>query len=233
MTAMLPVPVLFVLICGAALAAQPAPDKTALDTVYQSARQFLDGALASYGSRASYQLGKLDNRLSLPRCERLDAQLAPGNRLLGNSNVRVRCLKGASWSLTVPVAIAIQADFWVAARALPAGYELAEYDLEKRSGDLAQLPAGVLQDHTQAIGRTLIGGTPAGAPLRSDQLRAPYAVKVNSMVRVIARGNGFEVASEGRAIGNASAGQQVGVKMISGAVVQGLAREDGAVEINY
>ncbi|MBL8508146.1 MAG: flagellar basal body P-ring formation protein FlgA, partial [Chitinimonas sp.] len=120
-----------------------------------------------------------------------------------------------------------------AARALPSGHEITETDIERRTGDLSQLPPTVVVDHVQAVGRHLFGGTPAGAPLRSDQLRAPFAVKVNEFVKVVAVGNGFEVASEGRAMGNANEGQQVSVKMISGAVVQGIARAGGTVEIKY
>ncbi|QNM98563.1 flagellar basal body P-ring formation chaperone FlgA [Chitinimonas koreensis] len=69
--------------------------------------------------------------------------------------------------------------------------------------------------------------------MRSDQLRAPFAVKANEFVKVIAQGNGFEVASEGRAMNNANEGQPVSVKMNSGATVQGIARSGGTVEIRY
>lgn len=204
-----------------------------LEAISSAASDFLTEQLASYGDRASFQLGRLDKRLKLSPCQKLDVLLVQGNRLVGNTSLRVQCGKGAKWSVNLPVAISIQADYWASARALPAGHELSEADIEKRSGDLAQLPATVITDHTQAIGRTLIGGTPAAAPLRSDQLRAPFAVRVNNMVKVIASGNGFEVVSEGRALGNAAEGQQVSVKMVSGATVQGIVRADGTVDVRY
>ncbi|GAB3266259.1 flagellar basal body P-ring formation chaperone FlgA [Chitinimonas naiadis] len=210
-----------------------AESRQSLETVAEAAKTFLAAQLSSYGDRASFQLGKLDNRLELAPCQKLDVVLPNGNRLVGNSSVRVTCSKGAKWSVNLPVAISIQADYWVATRALPSGYELTENDMERRSGDLAQLPATVVVDHTTAVGRTLIGGTPAGAPLRIDQMRAPYAVKANEYVKVIASGQGFEVASEGRALSNANEGQQVSVKMITGATVQGIARGTGTVEIRY
>lgn len=207
--------------------------RQSLESVNEAASAFLTSQLASYGDRASFQLGKLDNRLNLAACQKMEVVLPHGNRLVGNTSVRVNCSKGAKWSVNLPVAVSIQADYWVAARALPSGYELTENDMERRSGDLSQLPATVVVDHTAAVGRLLIGGTPAGAPLRTDQLRAPYAVKANEYVKVIASGQGFEVASEGRALGNANEGQQVSVKMITGAVVQGIAKSAGTVEIRY
>ncbi|QDQ25040.1 flagellar basal body P-ring formation protein FlgA [Chitinimonas arctica] len=222
---------LFLLLCSAVLGA--AETRQSLDALSEAAGRFLSTQLANYGERASFQLGRLDNRLELAPCQKLDVQLPQGSRLVGNTSLRIACGKGAKWVVSLPVAISIQADYWVATRALPAGHELTENDIERRSGDLSQLPSGVIIDHTLAIGRTLLGGTPAGAPLRGDQLRPPFAVKANEFVKIVATGNGFEVASEGRAMANANEGQQVSVKMVTGAVVQGVARAGGTVEIKY
>ncbi|WP_269531940.1 flagellar basal body P-ring formation chaperone FlgA [Chitinimonas sp. BJYL2] len=218
------------LLCPFALAAE---SRQSLEAINDAATRFLSAQLDSYGPRASFQLGRLDNRLNLAPCQKLDVQLAQGNRLIGNTSLRISCGKGARWAVNLPAAISIQSDYWVSARALPGGYEITENDIEKRTADLATLPATVIVDFTQAIGRTVIGGIPAAAPLRSDLLRAPYAVKVNEYVKVLASGQGFEVASEGRALGNANEGQNVSVKMATGAIVQGVARASGTVEIRY
>jgi flagella basal body P-ring formation protein FlgA len=204
-----------------------------LETLSETASRFVAEQLAQYGERASYQLGKIDNRLSLASCSKLEARLPTGNRLIGNTSIQVKCAKGANWSVNVPVAISIQSDYWVASRPLSNGAEVSESDIEKRTGDLAQLPPNAVLDFAQAIGRTVVGGIPVGAPLRSDLLRPPFAVKANEMVKVLAHGTGFEVASEGRAMGNANDGQPVKVKMITGAIVQGTARDGGVVEIKY
>ncbi|MDN3577541.1 flagellar basal body P-ring formation chaperone FlgA [Chitinimonas viridis] len=222
--------ILILLSCSLAAAGDA---RQGLESLYEAANRYLTTQLASHGDRATFQLGRLDSRLTLAPCQKIDVELAQGNRLLGNTSLRIRCSKGAKWTVNLPAAITIQADYWVAARALPSGHEITESDIERRTGDLSQLPPAVVVDHVQAVGRHLVGGTPAGAPLRSDQLRAPFAVKVNDFVKVVAVGNGFEVASEGRAMGNANEGQQVSVKMVSGAVVQGIARAGGTVEIKY
>ncbi|WP_374357324.1 flagellar basal body P-ring formation chaperone FlgA [Chitinimonas sp.] len=201
--------------------------------IAEAASRFIGEQLANYGSRASFQLGKLDSRLNLAPCAKIDVVLPAGNRLIGNTSVQIKCGKGAKWAVNLPVAISIQTDYWVAARPLINGSEISESDIEKRSGDLGQLPANAVLDYAQAVGHTLVGGIPAGAPLRLDLLRPPFAVKINEVVKVLAHGTGFEVASEGRALGNANEGQAVRVKMASGAIVQGTAREGGLVEIKY
>jgi flagella basal body P-ring formation protein FlgA len=213
--------------------AESTSERQRLDVIDAAVRSYLGQQLADYGPRARIDVGRLDHRLNLKPCDQLTVQLPAGNRLVGNSSVQVRCAKPGGWTIAVPVAISIETEYWVATRALPAGHELTEADLERRTGDLAQLPAAVITDRAQAVGRTVVGGVAAGAPLRSDLLRAPFLVRANTPVRVLARGSGFEVSSEGRALANAGEGQPVSVRMVSGSVVQGVVRADGAVEIRY
>lgn len=204
-----------------------------LEPLYEAARRFLYVQLANYGDRATFSLATLDKRIALAPCNRLEAQLPAGNRLVGNTVLRIQCLAGAKWSISLPVSISIQTDYWVAARALSSGHELTENDLEQRSGDLSQLPVGLITDRAAALGRSILGGVAAGAPIRSDLLRAPYIVRANEFVRVVAKGQGFEVASEGRALNSATEGQPVSVRMISGATVKGVAKAGGTVEVLY
>jgi flagellar basal body P-ring formation protein FlgA len=46
-------------------------------------------------------------------------------------------------------------------------------------------------------------------------------------------GKGFTINAEGKALKNASLGQVVPVKVQSGQVVSGIAREDGKVEVRF
>jgi flagella basal body P-ring formation protein FlgA len=223
----------FVFLSVATLLVHATEARQDFDSINTAVKDFLQNQLASYGDHASFEIGRIDNRLILAACAKLDVELPSGNRLVGNTSLRVKCAKGARWTVNVPVAIAIQTDYWVAARPLTSGHEVVEGDIEKRTGNMAELPPTVVFDATQAIGRTMMGGAPVGAPLRSDQLHAPFAIKSNDIVKVLAHGNGFEVTSEGHALGNANIGQTVSVKMSSGAVVQGIAREGGLVEIKY
>lgn len=220
------------LVAALALTTQAA-ERQSLEAINEAVRQFVQAQLANYGDRATFQLGRLDNRLQLAACAQLDPQIPKGGRLIGNTNVTVRCVKGARWTVTVPVAISVHAEYWVTTRPLPSGHEITAADLEKRSGDLGQVSGNAITDSSLAIGRNLVGGAPAGTPLRSDMLRASFVVRANDFVKVIAHGSGFEVATEGRALANAAEGQQVGIRMNSGAVVQGTARADGSVEIKY
>jgi flagella basal body P-ring formation protein FlgA len=101
------------------------------------------------------------------------------------------------------------------------------------TGDLTTLPAGVVTDPAQAIGRTVAGSLAAGAPLRIDQLRTQMVVQQGQTVRLVTSGQGFRVSSEGRALTNGSDGQVIQARTQGGQMVSGIARMGGVVEVAY
>ncbi|NUQ50808.1 MAG: flagella basal body P-ring formation protein FlgA, partial [Phycisphaerae bacterium] len=60
-----------------------------------------------------------------------------------------------------------------------------------------------------------------------------HAVRQGQAVSVIGVGAGFRVASEGRAMNNAGAGERVRVRLADGQVVSGTAQAGGTVEIAF
>jgi flagella basal body P-ring formation protein FlgA len=149
----------------------------------------------------------------------------------GRTHVKVRCAEGATWSLYVPVQIHVTVDYLVSARPLRAGQLIAEADITRREGDLAELPADVLMDPAQALGQSANVSLPANRPLRATMLSQPLVVRQGQNVKVVATGTGFQVSSEGRALNNAASGQVVQVRLSSGEVVRGVARRDGTVGV--
>jgi len=169
----------------------------------------------------------------LAACRNLQIFLPLGAKLWGNSNVGVRCSQGAEWTIYVPVTVRVQGQVVVASRPLPSGRQLVAEDLTLQVAELTQLPAGVLNAPEEAIGKTLSYGVVAGHALRMDMLKAPILVRVGQSVRLVAQGKGFKVSSEGKALGNAAAGQLVQVKTQNGQTVSGMVQDDGTVEVAY
>ncbi|GHD60698.1 flagellar basal body P-ring biosynthesis protein FlgA [Jeongeupia chitinilytica] len=179
---------------------------------------------------ATVKAGQLDSRLRLDGCALRDIQLAPGQRLLGNTQVRVRCVSGASWAVNLPVQISQDVAYYVAARPLPAGHALAATDLQLQRGDLAQLPGSVVLDPAQAVGRTLGSAISGGAPVRAEMLRAANVIRQGQRVKLVFRMDGIDVSNEGVALNNATEGQMVRVRFGATQIVQGVARADGTVD---
>lgn len=183
--------------------------------------------------KVSIRIGELDPRTQLSPCNAHEPFLPGGGKLWGKSTVGVRCLGPATWTVYIPVHVAVTGNYYLTARPLAAGHTLTAADIVTRSGDLTTLPASIVTDAEQATGKILRNGLGGGQPLRSDLLIAPNAVQQGQSVKLISRGAGFTVSSEGKALNNAAVGQVVQVRVASGQTVSGIARAGGIVEIGY
>jgi flagella basal body P-ring formation protein FlgA len=183
--------------------------------------------------QASFSIGTVDPNNQLAPCPALEAFLPAGGRAWGRTNIGVRCQVEGGWSIYVPVQVKVIGDYFVTARPLARGQTIAPADLARRQGDLAELPAGVVTEEAQAVGKSANVSLQSGQPLRSDMLRAPPAVLQGQGVKVVSKGKGFQVATEGKALNNAAEGQVVQVRTTNGQTISGIARPGGVVEVGY
>lgn len=204
----------------------PAPVKQAIQDYLHVQTQGLPG-------QVKYSVGHVDPNNGLAPCASFEVAIPQGGRLWGRGNVVVRCLADAGWSLYVPVQVRVTGEYLVTARPLTQGQVVQETDLARQSGDLTELPNGILGEEAQAVGRLAARSIPAGRPLRADMLQQPLVVQQGQNVKVVSQGAGFQVANEGRALNSAAAGQVAQVRLGNGQVVSGVARAGGIVEINF
>lgn len=199
----------------------------------QAVEQFLHAQAAGLPGNASISVGAIDSRLNLPACATPEAFFPPGSRAWGNTTVGVRCAAPTTWTIYVSATVRVHGAYVAAAAPLAQGQAIAPNNLVTMKGDLTSLPAGVITDPSQAIGRTLSISLPAGVPLRQDSLRAQQAIQQGQTVRVTSSGPGFSVSAEARALNNASEGQVAQARTASGQVVSGVARMGGIIEVVY
>lgn len=179
--------------------------------------------------KVTIQVGEIDRRIALPACHVLEAFLAPGAQLNGNSNVGVRCNGQHAWSIFVPVNVKISMNLLTLNKTLQQGQTVRAEDLGSLSSE--SLQAGTLTDPAQAIGKIMKYGVGAGQILRHDMLRAAYSVKLGQAVQLQVSGKGFKVSAEGRALSNAAEGDSTTARTTSGQLVSGTVK-GGALEIN-
>lgn len=202
-----------------------------LEAVRKAVVEFARGQTVNLPGEVEIELGALDERLQLSACQALQTYLPAGTRPWGRSTVGVRCQKPESWSIIVPITVKVMAEALYTARPLVRGEPLTDQDVAGQRADLTQLPAGVLTDRSQAVGRIANASVAAGLPLRTEMLRGAYVVTQGQDVRIVFSGDGFKVSSEGRALGNAALGETVQVRAASGKVVKGRASAAGVVEV--
>ena len=201
--------------------------------VYQAIETYLQAQTAGQPGTVTFVIGEIDSRIALPSCAAPEIFLPTGARLSGITSVGVRCIGTTPWSIYVTVQIKVASEYAVAARQLAQGQTLTLADIVLHTGDLTQMPAGVLTNSQQAIGKTLVSAIAAGQALRFDLLRSPIVIQQGQTVRLQSSGNGFRVSADGKSLNNASVGQIVQVRGSSGQTISGIARAGGIVEINF
>jgi flagellar basal body P-ring formation protein FlgA len=212
-------------------AAQPLAERNAKE-IRATAQIFLESQVTGFGKTRKVTVGQPDARALNLQCTAFQAFLPPGARAWGRIQVGMRCVTSTNWQIFVPAEIAVFGDYVAAARPLSAGQTIAQSDLTQTSGELTQLPATILTDSALAVGKTLTAPVGAGQPMRSDTLRSLPSIVAGQSVRIFVQGAGFQVASEGRAITQASEGQIAQARLPSGQLVSGFV-DRGAIVVSY
>ncbi|MEO8013731.1 MAG: flagellar basal body P-ring formation chaperone FlgA [Polaromonas sp.] len=167
---------------------------------------------------------------SLPPCDALEAFLPGGALLRGRVSVGVRCNAAPRWTRYVQARIALMGTYLAAARQIEAGQALGPADTVTREADMTTLPASVVVDSSQLEGQVTRNRIAAGAPVRREQLRGVSLVQQGQTVKVVSRGPGFVVSTEGKAMAAAAAGALVQVRMQGGQLLTGTLGADGIVD---
>lgn len=175
--------------------------------------------------------GKIDNRITLPKCSKLEAFVPTGSRLWGNSSVGVRCNSPSSWTIYVQVNIQVMADVIHVAKPLTRGTPLVTEDVKLQRVNLTQMPEGIFTELSQVVGKVPLSNLSSGQLIRQNALRLPHVILRGQKVILHIQGQGFSVSSEGLALADASEGQVVQVRNEAGRVISGIARDDGIVVV--
>jgi flagella basal body P-ring formation protein FlgA len=210
-----------------------AEDSTAIDALRAQAEALtLDSARPPDGLRVEVEVGRLDPRLKLAPCARIDTYLPSGFKPWGRTRVGLRCVEGAvRWNVFLPVTVKVHGPALVAASALQAGSVLTADDLSEAEIDLAADPAAALTDPALLVGRVLARTVSAGQALRQHHVRPRQWFAAGETVKVVAVGAGFAVQTEGQAVSAGLEGSPVRVRTDSGRIVTGQAVGERRVEV--
>lgn len=203
------------------------------ESIQAAAESFVAQKTAGIDGEVTITSTPPDARVRVAKCDNLESSLQSGNRLWGRTSVTVSCSSPSKWSLRVPVSIKVVGQALVATRAIGSGQTIEAQDVTVETLDLTPYPIGVFKTPEQAIGKVTANNIAAGAPFRAEVLRAQMVIKQGQQVVVVAQSAHIKVSTEGTAMNNAQVGQVVGVKTKSGAIVKGIAKSEGVVEVNF
>lgn len=200
----------------------------------QAQRHLLDEIGRAYTEvRGRVEMGAVDPRLRLPRCERLAFFLPAGARLFGNGSLGVRCERPEPWTIYLGFQIALRGPALVARWPLGSRQPIKAGEVELREVDYEAPPGEYPRLMEQLEGAMTSRPIPAGQALTQDRLTRQQTVRAGQRVKVLLQGSGFEVAQEGVALNGATPGEVVRVRVQSGKLIQGLATADGRVRLGH
>ena len=188
-------------------------------------------AVAPPGARVLATPGKIDPRLRLAPCTRVEPHLVGGQPAWGRTRVGMRCTAGADWKVFLPIQVQVLAPAPTLRVALPAGARLTEDQLETTEVDWAAAATPPMHDASALAGRTLARPVPAGQALRSADLQPRQWFASGAPVRVLAQGPGYAISAEGTALNAGLEGQAVRVRTDNGRILTGHAVGEGRVEL--
>ena len=208
--------------------------------VEQQARQLaIDGAKAAVptgplaGPRIEVEVGRLDPRLRLAPCQKVDAYVPEGTRLWGHSRIGLRCVQGAvKWNVYLPITVKVFGTAMVATGNLANGSVLAAVDLAPAEVDLAEDNAAPVTRSELAIGRTLTRALRPGQSVRLSHLKMRQWFNAGETVLLMGQGEGFSVAGEAQALNPGIEGVPVRVRTESGRVLTGMPVGERRVELS-
>ena len=177
-------------------------------------------------------VGKLDPRLQLPPCAKVETSLPPGTRLWGRARVGLRCTDDAArWQVFLPIRVKAIGPAWVLRANLPANSVLSEQDAVLQEVDWAETASPVLAQASDWMGKSLARNGLSGETLSLAMVRVTPVFAFGARVKLVAEGPGFNISSAGHALGAGVPGLNVSVRLESGRIVSGKVNSDGAVTL--
>ena len=199
-------------------------------------REFLNNAIGQSAQemplRLEVELGRLDPRLNLAPCARMEPYLPNGSKLWGRTRIGIRCLEGQRlWNVFMPVTVKAWGPAWVLSNNVAMGETLSMQDAVQGEVDWAAETAAVIALPEDWVGQTAARGLVSGQTLRQGMVRPAQLFKVGAPVKLIVSGSGFQVTSSGQALTGGGVGQVVRVRMDNGRIVSGTVNAQGEVVV--
>jgi flagella basal body P-ring formation protein FlgA len=208
-------------------------DNTLNSQIRQVAGNYLKSRIVDIPGKATIVVNEPSNSSRLAACTSLEAFQTESAKKLGKTSVGVRCLGPATWSIYLSARVGVVTQYIAASTNLRPGQKLDASDLVIKTGDIGAFPDDVALSAEQAIDHTLIFGVLAGTPLRSAMLRNPLVVQQGQSVKLVLKGNGFQVSADAIALANANDGQVVKTKTSTGQIISGVAQSGGTVQVVF
>ena len=210
--------------------------KTTANEIHEATTSFLEAfteTQAERGYQVTFETGNIDSRIALAPCSApLTLEFTGDPWKSERPSVQVACTGERPWRMFVTTTVSISGPALVAARPFGRGERVTTNMLKTRSVLVYASRGGIITDSNLVEGMVVRRPVNAGSVLTPDLLEAPDAVSRGDHVIITARNGSFSVRSRGKALANASVGEQVLVENLgSSRTVRANVTAPGHVEV--
>ncbi|MGO2135168.1 MAG: flagellar basal body P-ring formation chaperone FlgA [Marinobacter sp.] len=210
--------------------------KTTANEIQEATTSFLKAfteTQAERGYQVTFETGNIDSRIALAPCSAALTVSFTGDPWKSERpSVQVACTGERPWRMFVTTTVSINGPALVAGRPLGRGERVTTSMLKTRSVVVNASRRGIITDANLVEGMVVRRPVNAGSVLTPDLLEAPDAVSRGDHVIITARNGSFSVRSRGKALANASVGEQVLVENLgSSRTVRANVTAPGHVEV--
>jgi flagella basal body P-ring formation protein FlgA len=204
------------------------------EEIRKHVRQYLQNRTTEQGFLdTSIEVGRIDNRLKLAKCDSEPEVIFGNNRLPGNVSLAVRCNTGKPWKIYIQATVNAYKMIYVARAPIARGAIFTSSDLLKEKHNITSLNGNYVTDINSLKGHVAKRNVRKGEIIKPFLAVKSKLIKRGEQVTIIAETGGIKVRMMGKAMNDASAGEQVRVKNNnSKRIIEGTAVNRGIVKIN-
>jgi flagella basal body P-ring formation protein FlgA len=147
----------------------------------------------------------------------------------GNMTIYVQCDNKKKF---MRINVAVISNYVVAKQAISAGTVINEDHIHIQSGRLDKLPATIILNKADILNHIALRNIDHNEPIKTTMLQKNWLVKAGQQVKVIINGDGYEIATKGKALSNAVLNDKVKVKLNSDNIVEGTLTYQGVIIFN-
>lgn len=182
--------------------------------------------------RMEATLGELDSRLRLAPCAKVEPYIPVGTRLWGSTRLGLRCLEGSvKWNVFLPVTVKAYGPAWVIKGDVPQGTVLTPADAMEAEVDWAEEASPIVSNASEWAGQEAFRALTTGQAIRQNLIKPTQVFQAGAQIRVVAKGRGFHIVSDGQALTAGFIGQPARVRMSGGRVMTGMVLDSRTVQL--
>lgn len=124
-------------------------------------------------------------------------------------------------------------NYVIAARPIKAGSTILAGDILYKSGRLDKFPDSLILDKQDTIDHVALTNIHKNQSIKTTMIRKKWLVAAGQSSRVIIRGSGYHIVTNGKALSNARLNDPVNVRIdASGKIINGVAINEGILVFN-